>query len=66
MTKKDYRLIAQAIREEYESALSDLERATIYKIAYRLSSLLEKDNPRFSHFMFINACFPIQPFKNED
>ena len=71
MTRKDYVLIAETLRQllvdiEYESASEYLtdnaravlsgERAGVHHAALRLSDRLEQDNPRFDREMFLKAC----------
>ena len=62
MTRKDYVLIADAIREalatdvEFNIALPEREASGIHRAALRLSDRLEQDNPRFDREMFLRAC----------
>ena len=51
MTKKDYKLIAEAFR-----AFNYLDQPTRYFIAMALAERLEKDNPRFDRARFIESC----------
>lgn len=61
MTKKDYILQAEAIRDsksalEYASLnLGETQRA-IQVVAYTLANRLQKDNPKFDKNRFITAC----------
>jgi len=59
MTRKDYVLIAQAIKTQIE--LSDKfeegeSRAGAQNIAYDLAWKLYEDNPRFDRARFLEAC----------
>ena len=62
MTRKDYVLIADAIRDalatdvEFDIALPEREASGIHRAALRLSDRLEQDNPRFDREMFLRAC----------
>lgn len=65
MTRKDYRLIAQAINRVY----SQVEGETLAEYALQITAIrvldwtineiasaMEKDNPKFSNGMFVAAC----------
>ena len=62
MTRKDYILIADAIREalatdvEFDIALPEREASGIHRVALRLSDRLGDDNPRFDRAVFLKAC----------
>jgi hypothetical protein len=59
MSKKDYELIAQAIRCELETARGNFEdsaAAGIEDTAARIASELGNDNPRFDGLRFLRAC----------
>ena len=62
MTRKDYILIASAIRDalatdvEFDIAMPEREASGIHRAALRLSDRLEQDNPRFDREMFLKAC----------
>jgi hypothetical protein len=59
MTRKDYVLIADAIRTQIEiSAKFEEEesRAAARNIAYDLAWKLSEDNPRFDRARFLTAC----------
>jgi hypothetical protein len=71
MTRKDYVMIANVIRETLNDIARDYERETISDnsrtllvgericardIAYRLADQLRQDNPRFDTARFIEAC----------
>jgi hypothetical protein len=59
MTRKDYVLIAQAIRTQIDfSAKFEEEesRAGAQNIAYDLAWKLYEDNPRFDRKRFLEAC----------
>ncbi len=51
MTKKDYKLIAEAFK-----IYNYLNQPTRYFIAMALSERLEKDNPRFDRDLFLESC----------
>lgn len=62
MTRKDYELIASAIRKEHADAYlmgmhQDAARMTLGLLAKRLSNELKATNPRFDSERFYNACF---------
>lgn len=50
MTKKDYILIANALRES-------LENSTFKSIVYNIEKALKSDNPRFDRDKFIDYIF---------
>jgi len=52
MTRKDYKLIAEAI------SAADLSDATQAKVVWQLSKRLVIDNPRFDRELFAKACEP--------
>ena len=63
MTKKDYELIATALRQATitgtcvrSSSDLDLVNATHRAAASSLASALERDNPRFDRDRFLAAC----------
>lgn len=61
MTRKDYILIADAIRaalidDETGIALPEREASGVHVAALRLAERLEQDNPRFDRAMFLKAC----------
>lgn len=67
MTKKDYELIAQVIRDRFENSqlldrlnftVKEVEatEATITDLAYYMSSRLAQDNPNFDRKRFLEAC----------
>jgi hypothetical protein len=57
MTKKDYELIAGAIREDL-NCYKDLthEAVAVRVLARRLATQLESTNPRFNRELFLTAC----------
>ena len=58
MTRKDYKLIAEALRVANGSitvAPYDAETA-ISLVAHLLADCLEKENPRFNRARFLSAC----------
>lgn len=62
MTRKDYILIANAIKREHQDAVlmgkqCDPARLALVYLAKRLSVELKEDNPRFNSEAFYNACF---------
>jgi hypothetical protein len=58
MTKKDYILIAQAIRGMYprDGLITAEAWAIRLDVAERLAAYLSTDNPRFDRDKFIEAC----------
>jgi len=55
MTRKDYRKIAEEIRNMYK--LQDYAGSYIIKtLASNMAVMLKKDNPRFDKNKFIEAC----------
>lgn len=58
MTRKDYVLIAEAIRDSVQHS-GELERKAIEGTAKYVSYALRRDNPRFDRGRFMAACgFP--------
>lgn len=57
MTRKDYMLIAAAIKETHD-AMADrpAERGGVYNTAATIACALRKDNPRFDAARFMDAC----------
>ena len=53
MTRKDYEIIARAIRAAYAKRLNNEDVAVV---AQCLSVELAQDNPRFDPLIFRNAC----------
>lgn len=62
MTRKDYVMIAAAIRETLLTdpktgiVPPDREAAATHRVALRLADALANDNPRFDRAQFIEAC----------
>lgn len=61
MTRKDYILIAEALRAtlidpEFGVALPERERAAVGLVAHQIAHRLRQDNPRFDRARFIDAC----------
>jgi len=63
MTRKDYRLIADAfnmtvlaLKDNSRMLRPDIQETGIYRVAVTLSSLLVEDNPRFNKDKFMRAC----------
>jgi hypothetical protein len=61
MTRKDYVLIANAIRNtlvdpEFGITLPDREADGVHRAALELSRWLADDNPRFDRETFLRAC----------
>lgn len=57
MTRKDYELLAGALRAAYGMADSDDSRKGIVSAAVEISKRLAEDNPRFSGEKFADALF---------
>ena len=53
MTRKDYVLIAEAIKEAHRLTS---EKAGAGVVAYMLANTLQADNPRFDRARFLDAC----------
>lgn len=56
MSRKHFRLIAQAIRELMESAQGDNDRERYERVVFALADVLPQANPRFSRLKFLTAC----------
>lgn len=62
MSRKDYELIAAALRAEMDlfkgetSPFALTQRATIIAIAQRIALSLSEDNPRFNSERFLEAA----------
>lgn len=62
MTRKDYILIAEAIRDalatdvEFGIALPEREASGVRHAALRLAVRLQQENPRFEMGTFLKAC----------
>ena len=53
MTRKDYVLIAETIKEAHRLTS---EKAGAGVVAYMLANTLQADNPRFDRARFLSAC----------
>lgn len=56
MSRKDYELIARAMREQLEGMSASLPTAFLEQFAKRLADKLARDNPRFNRERFLIAC----------
>jgi len=61
MTKKDYQMLARAIRtakDDYKDIgeLHRLAEGVVFNVINRITVALEEDNPRFDYQKFIEAC----------
>jgi hypothetical protein len=56
MTKKDYILIARAILAVRQRTTDKTELRTISAVVDSLCGELARDNSRFNHTVFIQAC----------
>lgn len=58
MTKKDYILIAKAVKEARDDVQNapHNEKYIVSTVAFALARELEKDNSRFDRQKFIEAC----------
>lgn len=56
MTRKDYKLIADAVNEARLLSNYVLPERAIELVAQTLATALAKDNPRFDMERFIEAC----------
>lgn len=56
MTRKDYKLIANAINEAVLLSVTKQQNEGVNLAAQTLATALAKDNPRFDMQRFIEAC----------
>lgn len=59
MTRKDYQLIARALKTQMELSRTNNEedgKFAVINIAFDLVEDLAKDNPRFDRDRFLEAC----------
>lgn len=56
MTRKDYELIAKALRQEIDAACSCNDCHIKRRMVKSLATVLQEDNPRFNPDKFIKAC----------
>ena len=59
MTRRDYILIAQAIKDSlstYNAELAKNERLAITDVSYTLASALQAENQAFDKKRFLQAC----------
>jgi len=56
MTRKDYRLIARALRRLEGRASSERDHDLLRELVDELSDELKADNPSFDRDKFIDAC----------
>ena len=56
MTRRDYQIIAQALRESYEKVLPE-HRGAVIAATEQIALALEQDNPRFSRGKFIHVAY---------
>lgn len=56
MTKKDYILIAETIREARFHQKDERGRGAIEVVAHRIAESLKKENTRFEMSRFLEAC----------
>ena len=62
MTRKDYELIAAAVRETFgpttrrEDLFDDGWESALEQLSRLLAARLQKDNPRFDTQRFLDAC----------
>ncbi len=56
MTKKDYKLIAEALKEAREESNPLEGRSGVTLAAQKLANVLRADNPRFDYKRFLEAC----------
>jgi hypothetical protein len=67
MTRKDYELIANSIRHQYDAInvigderLRRAKRSALFGLAESLARDLKADNHRFDAGRFIEACFGVE------
>ena len=58
MTRKDYIIISNVLRDCNEQALTAKDKILLHKVASGLAQDLHRDNPNFDHTRFFNACIP--------
>lgn len=56
MTKKDFELIAEVIRDTRGDRQGDIAQLTPDSLSVRMSNALESTNPRFDAARFRRAC----------
>ena len=56
MTRKDYQLIADVIKQTYKNEDRQVAEVAIQNVALSLSVELKKDNPNFKPALFLKAC----------
>lgn len=56
MTRKDYVLIAGAVKEARDASHTPYLREGIEKAASHIATALQFDNPRFDRDRFLKAC----------
>lgn len=66
MTRKDYVLIASALREVYHSHTDTLIRSGVLSAADSIASALANDNPRFDRARFCLAVIGMAPRSVDD
>lgn len=53
-SRKDYRIVARAVRTAYNCANDD--KGVISQLAWDLADEFEEDNPNFNPLQFLAAC----------
>jgi len=56
MTRKDYELIAEAIKTSRKVITGEAVLVSVEHLANTLATDLEIDNPRFNRARFLSAC----------
>ena len=56
MTRKDYELIAKALRQEIDNTCPCNDCHVKRRMVKSLATVLKEDNPRFNPDKFIKAC----------
>lgn len=56
MTRKDYILIAEALKEAHAYAIDAARRLGVASAAYHVADALAYDNPRFDRELFLRNC----------
>lgn len=60
MTRKDYVLIAEAIKRAHDGDVGNLPRDNVrtgaFEAAHAIACALRRDNPRFERARFMAAC----------
>jgi hypothetical protein len=56
MTRKDYVMLAAAIKEAHAYAIDAARRLGVASAAHEVADAIARDNPRFDRDRFLKAC----------